>query len=142
MSREDPMISSGAGMSRFVSYDPIISFECEPPSRVWQGNPFTIIVKVTFPGSEEMLQTDASFGLNISLSDDHGQEFWKELRGSLTSSLETVIGRGCQRIAVFKDIIIHGVGRRKLRILLAVASMSQITVKARLDSNFFEVQAA
>ena len=127
-------------MSRFISYDPTISFERGPPSRVWQGDSFTMIVRVTFPG--EMLQTDASFALNISLIDDHGRKSWKELRGSLTSSLEAVIGHDCQRVAVFKDIIIHGAGRRRIRILLAVASMSQVTVKARLESNFFEVQAA
>lgn len=133
------MTLSRVRTSRFVSHDPIISFATRPPSRVKQGEPFTIIVNVTFPDSEG-LQRD-SFALNVSLSNDRGPIFGKELRGSLTSSLKAAMDGGSQQTAVFKDISIHGIGRHRLRILLAAASSSQVMIKARLDSDFVEVQA-
>ncbi|KAJ5292230.1 hypothetical protein N7478_001481 [Penicillium angulare] len=141
MSSQYPILSSGVGASRMVSHGPIISFECGPPSQVCQGAPFPIIVNVAFLGSEEM-QKGATFAFNISLGDNRGHLSGKGLSGSLTSSLETIMDGGCQRVAAFKDIAIHEVGRHRLRILLAAAFMFQVTVIARLDSDFVEVQAA
>lgn len=128
-------------MVRAVVPDPNISFEYEPPSRVCQGDPFSVIVNVNFPKSEEIRQ-DTSYALNISLGDGQGHNYGKGLGGSLTTSLEIVGAGSCQRRAVFKDIVIRKVGRHQLQILLAVASTSKVTIKARLDSDFVEVQAA
>lgn len=125
--------------SRFDSHDPVISFATRPPSRVTQGEPFTIIVNVTFPDSEDLQRNH--FALNVSLSNDRGHIFGKELCGSLTSSLKSATDGGCQQTAVFKDISIHEIGRHQFRILLAAASLSQVMIKARLDSDFVEVQA-
>lgn len=138
MSNEQPMVSSRVGNSRFVAQDPIISFATGPPPNVWQGHPLTVAVNVAFPGSEGMHRDN--FALNISLIDDQGHKHQRGLRGSLTLSLKPFVDGGRQQVAVFKDITIHEIGRHRLRILLAAASLSQATIKARHDSDFVEVQ--
>jgi len=140
MSSECSITLNRARTSRFISHNPIIYFATGPPSRVLQGQSFTISVNVSFPDSEGLQR--GNFALNVSLSKDRGDIAGKELRGSLTSSLRSAMVGGRQQTAVFKDISIHEIGRHRLRILLAAASISEVTIKARLDSDFVEVQAA
>jgi hypothetical protein len=109
-----------------------------PPAHLCQEEHFTVIVAAELFGLQKS-SLHMEYALNISLSGTDIAQTLHGLGGFLTSSLQCRPDNDNKCLVTFEHIFIRRPGQYRLRFLLAVSSLSGMTVKARVDSDIIEV---